>query len=328
MTHKKIAELAHVSASTVSKALSGSAEVSPELAENIRKIAIESGYFNEKIKRKREYTENSSLLIAIIVPEISGFFYPSIINCLKEAIESKGGNVAIYLDDFDTEKRNSLIESAIVSGNTDGIIVISTPKFTSVPTIPTICITGSKSDFCDTVGADMEKLMTDSVAYLKELGHTQIGFAGECHTFSKSDAFRKAMISAGLKVDNDFINIINDRFENIGIESAKKILASNKRPTAIIAAYDEIAYGLINELTGNGVNVPDDISIMGINNIASADYVKIPLTTVDVFSEEQYRTAVNHLFDKIFNRTDAIHHITIQHKIVERQTTKRIEKTL
>ena len=145
MTHKKIAELAHVSASTVSKALSGSTEVSPELTEKIRKIAIESGYFTEKIKRKREYTENRSLMIALIVPEILGIRYPSIVHCLKDEIEAKGGNIAIYLDDFDADKSKRLVESIIVGGNADGMIMLSTPNLTAKPTIPTICFSEKAS---------------------------------------------------------------------------------------------------------------------------------------------------------------------------------------
>ena len=68
MNHRKIAELANVSASTVSKALSGSTEISREVTERIRRIAIESGYFKEKTRRKREYNNNSSIFIALLVP--------------------------------------------------------------------------------------------------------------------------------------------------------------------------------------------------------------------------------------------------------------------
>ncbi len=262
-------------------------------------------------------------MIALIVPEILGIHYPSIVHCLKDEIEAKGGNIAIYLDDFDADKSKRLVESIIVGGNADGMIILSTPNLTAKPTIPIICFSEKASAFCDTVGMDTKRLMADTVKYLKELGHTKIGFAGEFHTLSKSDAFRMAMQSAGLDINEDFIHIVNDRFENIGIESAKRILSSDKRPTAMVAAYDEIAYGLIRELTENGVKIPEDMSVIGINNISSADYVKIPLTTVNTFSREQYRTAVSLLFEKIFNKSDAVRHITIQHEIVERKTTKR-----
>ncbi len=328
MTHKKIAELAHTSPSTVSKALSGSTEISPELSREIRKIAMESGYFNEKTKRKREYTENRSLMIALIVPEIAGAHYPMIINCLKEEIESRGGTAAIYIFDFDPAKRERLIEAAIISGSTDGMIIISPPAFTAKPAIPTVGIASRGSAFCDTVGTDAEKLMCDTILYLKGLGHTKIGFVGEYNTVSKANDFRAAMHGAGLEPDEDFIYTVNDRFEAIGIKAAESILSTERRPTAVVAAYDEIAYGLIHTLTKNGIRIPDELSVIGINNIPTADYVQIPLTSVDVFSREQYRIAAELLFEKIFSKSAVIRHVTVQHKIIERQTTKRIDGAL
>ncbi|MBQ8588032.1 MAG: hypothetical protein IJ454_01435, partial [Clostridia bacterium] len=63
---------------------------------------------------------------------------------------------------------------------------------------------------------------------------------------------------------------------------------------------------------------------MGINNISTASYAQVPLTTVDTFSEEQYRMAVDILFDKIISGTSAIKHISIEHKIIERASVKKI----
>ena len=74
MTHKKIAELAHVSVSTVSKALSGSREVSRELTEEIKRIAIETGYFQEKSRRRLMYEKDQQVLIAIVCPEVVKIF--------------------------------------------------------------------------------------------------------------------------------------------------------------------------------------------------------------------------------------------------------------
>ena len=79
MTHKKIAELAHVSVSTVSKALSGSKEVSRELTEEIKRIAFETGYFQEKSKRRLMYEKNQQVLIAVICPEVISIQYSRMI---------------------------------------------------------------------------------------------------------------------------------------------------------------------------------------------------------------------------------------------------------
>lgn len=322
MNHKKIAELANVSPSTVSKALSGSKEVSEETAAKIRKIAIDAGYFKEKTKRKREYTDGNGLLVAMVVPEIHGFHYSTIITCLKNHIEDRGGNVAIYIYDFNREKRVKLIESIIVQGATDGIITFAPPELLSKPDIPIMCIHPYPVSNYDTVFSNSYGIISDSVKYLKNLGHSEIGLIGETNTTSVFAEFQKAMEEHSLKFKEKYVCKIKNRFEAIGIEAAQKLLKLKEKPTAIITAYDEIAHSLIYELEKNGIKVPEDISVMGIHNVPSSIYTQIQLTTVDTFSEEKYKTAVDILFDKIMNETKAVKHISIEHSIIERETTK------
>lgn len=324
MTYKKIAELAHVSVSTVSKVLSGSSEISDELSEKIRRIAMEGGYFKEKNKRKREYSNNRALLIAVVVPEIVSVNYSAIVTCLKKAIESRGGRIAVYMYDFDMKKLNSTVEMIIIKENADGIILFSSPSLSVKPNIPIVCIGGISSERYDSVGVSVEAIMNDAVEFLKNLGHTKIGFVGETNTFTKHKAFKNAIDNSKLTYFDKYSYIIRGRFEEIGIEAAKKMISDKDMPTAVICAYDEVALGMIYELDKNGVSVPDDISVMGINNIPSSEYVKIPLTTVVAMNEEQYISAVEILFDKIINETSSVKHITMDHKIIERKSTRRI----
>lgn len=319
MNHKKIAEIAHVSPSTVSKALSGSTEINHETAEIIRKIAIDAGYFKEKNKRKRDYTSNRRLLIALIVPEIMGFYYSSIITHIKNEVEARGGHIAVYISDFSREKANDLLRSVIMHSGTDGVIMFDSPNHDIKLNIPIITVGTSHKDY-DSITHDMNRIICDSLQYLRGLGHEKIGFVGEYNTVSAAQSFKKAM-----GCTDEFIYTINGRFEAIGIEAADRIAAQKNRPTALIAAYDEIAISLIHQLNKNSVRVPDDISVMGINNISSSAYAQIPLTTVDTFSSEQYKTAVELLFDKIINETKPIKHMTIEHRLIERETTKKME---
>ena len=324
MNHKEIAELAHVSESTVSKALSGSTEISKELADKIKKIAIEQGYFKEKNKRKREYTNNNSIIIGVIVPEIEGLYYSNVVTQIKRHIESNGGCAAIYIFDFDEDKKNKIIEMLILNRAVDGIIIFSKPAFPVNPNIPVVVCNDSECNNFDSVGSDTKDVLNDAVGFLKDLGHTKIGFVGECNTIIKSNAFVMALKNNNLIYEEKYMYIVDDRFEAIGVKAAKDMLSSKDMPTAVIAAYDEIALALIQELSKSGINVPDDISVMGINNISSSMYSKIPLTTVDTFSSEKYKMAVDILFDKIVNETTVAKHICIEHRIISRDTTKHI----
>lgn len=319
MNHKTIAQLAHVSPSTVSKALSGSSEVHPETAERIRRIAIDIGYFKEKNKRKRDYSRNRQLLIALIVPEVMGFHYASIVTYIKNKIEAEGGHIAVYISDFSNEKANDLLKSAIMHSSTDGVIMFSEPDKSIKPNVPIITVGVFQKEY-DSIACDMSCVIKDAVKYLQMLGHKKIGFVGECRTTAAEHIFRKAT-----NCPDDFLYIVDDRFEAIGIEAADRIVKQINRPTALICAYDEIAISLIHQLSQYGIRVPDDISVMGINNISSSAYAQIPLTTINTFSSEQYNMAVELLFDKIINETKCIKHLTIEHKLIERETTKRLE---
>ena len=323
MNHKKIAQLAGVSPSTVSKALSGSAEINRETAEKIRKIAINVGYFKEKSKRKREYGNGSNLLIAVIVPEIMGFHYATIVTCIKNHVEAKGGHVAVYIHDFDQQKSLDILQSIILHGATDGVILFSKPEVSGKLNVPIVCC-GQTSGGFDSIGYNVSALLEDAVSFLRQRGHREIGFVGEPHTAAAAALLKENMEKQGLSVAEAYMYIINARFEQIGHEAAMQILQQERRPTAILAAYDEVAIGLVSTLMQHGIRVPEDISVMGINNIPSAAHAQIPLTSVQTFSEAQYATAVDVLYDRILNENAPVRHILIEHKIIERETTKAI----
>jgi len=325
MNQKKIAKLLHVSPSTVSKALSGSTEISHKTSEMIQQFAIDAGYFKEKSKRKRDYTDNTSLLIALIVPEVMGFHYSTLITFMKNEIEARGGHVAIYISDFSNDKANDILKSIILHGAIDGIIMFGTPHITAKSNIPIVTVSPRRNSDFDSVMFDSKAIVKDAVSYLMDLGHRKIGFVGETRTLGNLELFKLTMKDRKLPVCDKFIYIMPCRFEEIGEQAAMKIIAQKDRPTALIAAYDEIAISLTGHLDRNGIKVPDDISVMGINNIPSAKHAQIPLTTIDTFSSEQYKSALDLLFDKILNETDSVKHITIQHKLIERETTKRLE---
>lgn len=321
MNHKKIAELAHVSPSTVSKALSGSGEISSEIVEKIQKIAIEAGYFKEKSKRKREYTNNKSIIIAVIVPEIISVYYASLIHSIKAEVESRGGNVAVFISDFDKEKARELLRTIIIHGTADAVIIFGTPSANDKFNIPILSVTGHPLEKYDTIIHNTERMMSEAVGFLRSLGHKKLGFAGEPLTRSKADAFRKALTDEEIEVCEEHIHTVDKRFDEVGIEAARLILENDDRPTAIIAAYDEIGIALVHELQKNGVRVPDDISVMGINNIATTSYAGIPLSTVEENFSDVCREAIEHLFNKIINETHEIKHFPVEYSVIEREST-------
>lgn len=322
MTHKEIAKIANVSASTVSKALSGSREISRELSEKIVKIAIETGYFKEKSIRRLEYMKEKNPTVAILCPELLGTQYSRMVTSVKNEVEKRGGNVAVYVYDFDHGKMNDIVTMLAVKNSADAMVIISSKKPDTEPKIPICCFGDSeKNTGYDSLCCETKKTMELIVKHLKKLGHTKIAYMGEQHTMSKLSSFKQVMEECCLDVDERHIYISKKRFEGIGYECTEKMLGCKELPTAVVAAYDEIAIAAIHMLEKNGIRVPEDISVVGINNIAYSEYCSPPLTTVEIFSDEQCSAIVESLFEKIFYEMNFASYIETIPKLIVRKTT-------
>jgi LacI family transcriptional regulator len=322
MTYNKIAKSAHVSLSTVSKALSGSKEISEDLAKKIIDIAIEQGYFENKHKRKIQYTKNKALTIAIICPEIISFAYARDITAIKNEIDSRDGLTSIYVYDFSIEKLNQIIKTITVRNCADGIILFPIYDEFKRTSIPMVAISQNTSDI-DSVFHDMYSCFDDIIGYLKSLGHKDIAFVGETYTMSKFYAYNNSLKKFGLPFKEDNVYIINERFEQIGYHAVEQMLKKRHLPTAVICAYDEIALAMIHSLSAHNIKIPQQISIVGINDIPASEYAQVPLTTVRIFQEEQGEIAINLLYDKIFNGSKNIQHITVNHELIKRNSTDK-----
>lgn len=110
MTLKKLAELAHVSPSTASKALANSREVSEETVRHVRQVARDSGYLRQCKERRLSYRKPTAPTIAVVCPEIVSVYYSAIATCLSRLAESHGGTSAVYLAGFEAERQSALLE--------------------------------------------------------------------------------------------------------------------------------------------------------------------------------------------------------------------------
>lgn len=322
MTHREIARLANVSVSTVSKALSSSREVSEDLREKIIKIAIEQGYFAEKGRRKTEYSRDNAITVAILCPEIISVAYADQITAIKNELESRGAVAAVYVYDFDAEKLKRIIKAITVGNRADGIVIFNSVPLISDNSIPMVGIGIGESNY-DTVSVDVDAYFSEIIDYLKNLGCESIAFVGEMYTQSKYESYKRALAEHGLRYDENNVYIVNERFEDIGYAAAEQMIEKDELPDAAVCAYDEVALALIRALTEYGKSVPDDIKVVGINDVPMSAYSFVPLTTVKIFSEEQAKTVVELLYARIFGDTGEIIHHTTRYELVKRKSTEK-----
>ncbi len=280
ITYKRISEVARVSESTVSKALSGSAEISQITAEKIRSIACELGYYSDKRALRREYSGTFSPHIAIICPEIVSIFYSSIAESLIDKITSMGGRATVMISRFGAEEVKAIADSVARNPDFDGIISMHEFVPSQKLNIPVVFLSSAKRiDFGDKVYCDSDRDIEIAVEHLISSGHRTIGFGGEMRTAGKEEKFREILKKNNLIVYEEYIYRTQKRFYDSGRECFEKYKQSNVLlPDAIVFAYDEIALGFMDAARRHGIKIPEDVSVVGINNTPFCD-VSVPALT-------------------------------------------------
>ncbi len=324
MTLKDIAKEAGVSVGTVSKAFAGSDEIGIKTRERIFDIAKRNGCY-EKYK-KDKYSQK---VIAIICPELGSEFYTRIVDEFEKHLNGKYGAVVnISISRFDSERERELFEYHAFVQKADGIIVIgAAEKIVNSGYVPMILMDTESKNF-DKVGWDMKKAIMEAVKYLKDRGHTEIGYIGEKRTHGKYTGYVSAMKAYGLALKSEYVKVSERRFEDGGYEAMSEIISGGVLPTAIIAAYDYMAIGAIRCIKEHGLSVPGDISVMGIDNISADRYLDIPLTSIHIPFDNLFESAADMLMKKINNKyyvSDS--DVIAQCGIIERKSVRDIRET-
>ncbi|MCQ2431004.1 MAG: LacI family transcriptional regulator [Clostridia bacterium] len=327
MSNKRIAELAHVSPATVSKVFSGSEEISADTVAHVLRIAEENGLLPPRFKKTN--LAKKMPRIAILVPEIVSVYYARIVSEAVEILDEAGVYSEIHIAGLADESNRRVLHVLQEDGLTDGVLLVGiTADF---PEIHLPCVRLSESGQIQSknggffIGIDDIAYMKHCLGYLTALGHRRIGFVGENNTQTKRIAFLRAAEQMHIPVSDEDICISGCRFEAIGKEAAHYYLEKRKKapsagmPSAFICAYDEVALGMISSFLAEGVRVPEDVSVIGINNIPAAAYSIPALTTIDSFSRTQVSLCIHLLREKIaMQEFDMPERIIIEGKLIER----------
>lgn len=321
MNLKTLAKLAGVSVGTVSKAFSGNEEISPETRERIFKLAKETGCFDKYNKNRFQ-----KKVIAVISPELNSDFYNAFLSLLDEEISRQGGIMTVSVSNFSDDRVAELFSYYSSYCKADGILILCSPKKVKNPLlIPTVAI-GAKQESCDHMDAiylSLDGAITDAITHLKEHGHTQIGFIGETLTQAKQEKFIFAMQRENLPIRQEWIWSSDTRFEQAGTAAIEAWLTKGiPLPTAILTSYDYIAIGVIQALKKHGLRVPEDISVIGMDDIAVAPYLETSLSTIRTHTDEVCRTAVELIMKKLQNQHySARRQITFYSEFISRDTS-------
>lgn len=315
MTMAQLAKLAEVSVSTVSKAFRDADDISFDTKEKIFNIAKECGCYG-KFYKSRFHKK----IFAVIYPELESSFYADYARQLQKIIEQNGGIVLMSTDNFDPLKQAELIDYYASFLRVDGIFVISLKsELKRGYETPVVSLMSSVQN-ADSINADVYRAMADAIDLLKQNDHTDIAFLGEKLTRGTAKKFCDIC-----RLPYNCDNVIESefRFQMAGQDGAKQLLNKKTKYTAIMCAYDDIAYGAIHHLKTQGISVPEDISIIGIDNIGFSKFAETPLTTIDYHTENICLSAWELMAKKVKNIYYKDGNVIIPAKLVLRKSVAK-----
>ena len=320
MTMRELAAIANVSVSTVSKAFHDADDVSDETKKLIFATAKEYGCFGKYYKGRF-----SKKVIAIICPELNSAYYNGYVRRLQNEIEKNGAIAVISSDHFSIANQAELIDYYASFLRVDGLFVFNLrTSLKKGYNIPIISLLGNTDNTVDSVQVDYEPAIKEAVTYLNGLGHREIAFIGEKLTIGKERLF----LSAAEGLAGKYYAVRSSyRFGEAGADGIRQVLDSGKRPTAIVCAYDDMAIGAIRYLHEKGYSIPEDMSVIGMDNIEVAKYMEHSLTSIDTSPDEVCALAWDLLQKKMKNCYYRLNQkIVLSGKLVIRDSTGAAQK--
>ena len=322
-----VAKRAGVSLSTVSRVINGHPSVSPQTRGRVEAAIRDLQY--EKTKTEQVRPARKMKAVGLIVPDILNPFFA----CLIKGIEhvSRIHNYSLILCD---SENNAAIEqqhlNALADRAVDGIIIIPSSETVSVDrlvrnNVPFVFL----DRFLEIKGAnyvisDNEEGAFQAVKYLLKLGHRRIvNLTGPQYLSTEKERFKgyqRALLEEGIEQNEEFIICGNYELEDAYHEVAA-LLKKHVTFTAIFATNDIMAFGAKQALEEQGFNVPDDVSLVGYDDIRFS--LTLSLTSVAQPTHEMGRNAMVLLIDLIKGRIQTPQHIVLRPSMVIRSSCKR-----
>jgi LacI family transcriptional regulator len=280
-----VARAAGVSVPTVSRVLNGRGDVAPGTRERVEAILREHGY-----RRPAARARTSSGLIDLVFNDLDSPWAVEIIRGVEEAAHAAGiGTVVSAIHGESASARQWL--SNLRARATDGVIFVTsdvTPPLHAELSrlgIPLAVVdpAGGPVNDVPTIGAANWAGGLAATEHLLSLGHRRIGFiAGPKRLLcsrARLDGYGAALAAAGLGADPDLVQQ-GDFYHESGWAGADALLRLDRPPTAIFAASDQMAFGVYEAVRRSGLRVPDDVSVVGFDDLPESRWTSPPLTTV------------------------------------------------
>jgi DNA-binding LacI/PurR family transcriptional regulator len=327
ITLEDIARKAGVSHSTVSRALADSPLVNAETKERIQVMAKDFGYQVNQVARNLK--TRSTRTIGLIVPEVLNPYYPKLIQRVADLVKEAGFSLQLHLSGSNQESEAACI-SNLRENRADGILLVTAELgLVARDQVNSLVAAGipivlmgwvEDADHIDLVTGDDAKGAAELARHLISLGHSKIAIVGKPAHRGKFDrvlGFIDSIQSSGLTIPHEMvIEAENDEEVLAGVQT---LLSLPEPPTAIFAYQDSLAASVYKHLGNAGISIPDEMTVVGFDDIELASFLSPQLTTVGGHIEPLASEFVKLLIDRIRNHNEGQepkHHIEVPKVIV------------
>lgn len=328
MRIKDVAKEAGVSTATVSHVINETKFVTEDTRRKVREAIEKLNFYPNAYARS--LASGRSNMIGLLVSDISNPFFPELVKSIEAAAFERGYNVILFNTNYDAARAadyvRRLIELkvagvALMTAELDPNLINELQKRQVRAVFNDLGVVG---EFTSNIMLDYSSGIEEAVHHLMSLGHTRIAHISGSSRLRSGNIRRNAFVEAMNKFlpdENDSLIFEGDfRFES-GRMAAAKILELEETPTAVVVANDMMALGAMAEFKAAGLSVPQDISIIGFDDIAFASLCEPPLTTVCSPRVEMGRRAIEALMTTIEHNDQTGAEVKIPTYLIVRKST-------
>jgi DNA-binding LacI/PurR family transcriptional regulator len=328
MDIRTVAQLANVSIATVSRTINRVSTVNPKMAKRVWEAIEKLDYFPNT--QARALVSGRSRLLGLIVSEITNPFFPELIQGFEDIAVEHGYEILISSTNYDPA-RMALCIRRMLERRAEGVAVmtfgVEKPLLEQLAErkVPLVFVdVGPERPGISLLRVDYHHGIRQGVQHLAALGHRQIAFVSgprRLHSAqSRIAAFSKSLAECAIVANPAWI-VDGDHTMEGGIDAMDRLLKSKPLPTAVVCSNDMTAIGVLHKLYRAGLRVPDDLSVIGFDDIRMAQVTIPPLTTVQMSCFELARAAVTALRAHVEEGGDPKRSYKINTHLVVREST-------
>ena len=332
ITIKDVAKKSGVSVATVSRILNGLEGYSPETKQHVLQVIEELGYKRNAIARG--LATKTTRTIGVLIPDVSTSFHGEVLRGIED--ESHQNNYSVVLCNAGhIGNRTPEYLRVLEERQVDAIIIVSVNitddihDILSGLRIPYILVSTNSFKFdIPYVKVDDEKAAYTATKYLIENGHKNIAMISGSQLdliagAPRVNGYKKALVDFGIALDESLIKYGDFSYES-GIKCMNEFLNEDKKFTAVFAASDDMAVGVLSVAYKNNIRVPDELSVVGYDNTKTAAMAIPPLTSVGQPLYDLGEKSIEKILTML-TRSSIVESTIMPHKIIQRDSVKKIE---